>query len=247
MRVVAWNIRAGGGRRVEGIHAQLRRWRPDVLVLSEFRATAPSRELAARLAADGWRWQRATVSAAAPARNGLLIAARAPLRRAALRGATPPADRWLSVRAHPGPGDGISLGAMHVPNRASGRKAMFHDAVLAVARRWRPGPALLIGDTNSGRIGVDEEAPAFDRREDGWMAALAAAGWRDAYRALHGDRRAYTWYSPNAGNGFRLDQAFCNAALLPRLRAVRHVWGRVERDARRDALSDHAALVVDLR
>jgi len=53
MRIVAWNIRAGGGRRVDAIARQLHRWAPDVVALSEFRATAPSLALAARLAADG--------------------------------------------------------------------------------------------------------------------------------------------------------------------------------------------------
>jgi exonuclease III len=50
MRIISWNIRAGGGRRVAGIAAQLQRWRPDVVALQEFRGTAPSRELARRLA-----------------------------------------------------------------------------------------------------------------------------------------------------------------------------------------------------
>ena len=42
-----------------------------------------------------------------------------------------------------------------------------------------------------------------------------------------------------------LDQAFVNRAMIDRLRAVKHVWGMDNNDARRDALSDHAALIVD--
>ena len=63
-----------------------------------------------------------------------------------------------------------------------------------------------------------------------------------------GLERAYTWYSPNGGNGFRIDQAFANRALQPRLRSAWHEWGAVLRGRRprRDALSDHAALLVDL-
>jgi len=53
------------------------------------------------------------------------------------------------------------VGAMHVPNRLSGRKCVFHDAVLACASRWRPSPAVLVGDTNSGRRGIDEETAVF--------------------------------------------------------------------------------------
>ena len=144
--------------------------------------------------------------------------------------------RWLLARVDaPRP---FSLGAMHVPNRVSGRKWPFLDAVLAVAERWRDGPALFVGDTNSGRPGIDEESPAFNAREGGWIDGLERAGWRDAFRHLRGPARAYTWYSPNGRNGFRIDQAFVNPELLPRLARVRHAWGRRP--------SDHAALVVDL-
>lgn len=242
-RLIAWNIRAGGGRRVDAILAQLRRWAPDVVTLSEFRGTEPSLALARGLATQGLPHQLCSAQPKRPHVNALIVASRWPLRR--IRMSCAPADcRWLlaSVDA-PAP---FAVGAMHVPNRVSGLKYPFLDAVLEVARRWRRGPALLAGDTNSGRRGIDEEAPAFNLREEHWIDALAACGWTDAYRALAGRRRAYTWYSPNGRNGFRIDQAFLNAPLMRRVREARYVWGRVVRGARQDAISDHAALVVDL-
>jgi exonuclease III len=136
---------------------------------------------------------------------------------------------------------------MHVPNRVSGRKWPFLDAVLGIAESWRRGPALLLGDTNSGRRGIDEESRAFNAREEAWIDGLERAGWRDAFRHLRGAERAYTWYSPNGGNGFRIDQAFVNAGLLPSLSATRHDWGRRGAIAgRRAGLSDHAALLLDI-
>jgi hypothetical protein len=125
-----------------------------------------------------------------------------------------------------------------------GSKYLYLDGVLRSARRAWAGPALFLGDTNSGRIGLDEQVPAFNRQEDGWIRDLEDAGWIDAFRQLHGRKRAYTWYSPNGGNGFRLDQAFVNAALRPRLEGCRYAWGRAGRDPR--AVSDHAAIVLDL-
>jgi exonuclease III len=244
MRIVAWNIRAGGGRRVATLTRQLQRWTPDVVALSEFRATGPSRALAAALAAGGLPHQVTTANRARPQANALLVAARWPLRRIHLHAAPSEAGRWLvAAVAAPLP---LVLGAMHVPNRASGRKYPFLDAVLACARRWRHGPALLVGDTNSGRRGLDEQVPAFNAREEGWIDALADCGWLDAFRHVRADARAYTWYSPNGRNGFRIDQAFVNAALLAHLTAVEYVWGRPARRGRRDTLSDHAALLVDL-
>jgi exonuclease III len=244
MRVVAWNIRAGGGRRVGRIARQLGRWAPDVVALSEYRATPPSARLATSLARHGLVHQLTTADSRAPGRNALLVAARWPLRRVQLGAAPRDPARWLvTVVESPVP---LVLGAMHVPNRVTHRKYPFLDAVLLCAQRWRRGPALFVGDTNSGRRSIDEEVPAFNAREEGWIDALAACGWHDAFRHLRADARAYTWYSPNGRNGFRIDQAFVNAALLAHLKDAAYVWGGASRRSRRDALSDHAALLVDL-
>lgn len=244
MRIVAWNIRAGGGRRARAIARRLARWAPDVVALSEFRATVPSRALATTLAARGLPHQLTTADSRRPATNALLLAARWPLRRLRLRGAPTEPGRWLAAAV--GAPCTLVVGAMHVPNRASGRKDRFLDAVLACARGTRLGPALLVGDTNSGRRAIDEQAPAFGAREEGWIDALAGCGWVDAFRHLRGDARAYTWYSPNGGHGFRIDQAFVNAPLLECLQVATYVWAGAPRRRRRDGLSDHAALLVDL-
>ena len=245
LRVVSWNIRAGGGRRVDLIAGHIERWRADVVALSEFRGTPPSRLLKELLEQQGLGFQLSTAEGRLPSSNRLLLASRWPLRLIRLRNAPSEPGRWcLAQVSAPRP---FALGAMHVPNRVSGRKYPFHTSVLNAIGSWRRGPALLVGDTNSGRIGVDEEVPCFGKLEDGWLCALEDASWRDAFRHLHGDQREYTWYSPNGRNGFRLDQAFVNRHLLPRLIAARYEWASsADRQERRDTVSDHAALLVDL-
>jgi exonuclease III len=245
VRIVGWNIRAGGGRRAQALAAQLARWAPDVVVLCEFRGTPPSATLANALAAMNLPHQLCTADSAQPAANCLLVASRWPLRRIRQRRAPREPGRWLLADvAAPQP---FTLGAMHVPNRHTGRKWDFLDSVVSVVERWQGGPALILGDTNSGRPSLDEEVPAFNAREEGWIEALERASWRDAFRHLRGEERAYTWYSPNGGNGFRLDQAFLNPGLLARLTAARYEWGRWRPGkVRTTALSDHAALLVDL-
>jgi len=245
IRLVAWNIRAGGGRRVEGIADQLERWGADIAALSEFRASPPSARLTACLAEAGLEYRLTTADPALPNVNRLLLASRWPLRAIRLR-QPPDHGRWLLARV--GVERPFALGAMHVPNRSTGLKYPYFDAVVDFVKRWRGGPALLVGDTNSGLIGVDEQAPAFNAREDGWVHALGSAGWTDAYRHRHGDIVGYTWYSPNGGNGFRLDEAFINRALLPRLLEIRHAWGVLDGgvESPRHVLSDHAAVLVTL-
>jgi exonuclease III len=242
--MVSWNIRAGGGVRAEKIASQIRRWRPDIVALMEFRDTPPSRWLAETLSEQGLMHQRTTADAANPAVNSLLLASRWPLRRVGVTLAPDNARRWLLAKVYaPEP---FSMGVMHIPNRNTGMKFPYLDSALNVARRWSGGPALLIGDTNSGQIDLDEEVPCFGPPEDGWLTALHEANWRDAYRLLHGEARAYTWYSPNKGNGFRLDQAFLNRGMTSRLHKTRYEWGVDEsRIDTRTALSDHSALILD--
>jgi exonuclease III len=245
IRVVAWNIRAGGGKRIGRIAAQIDKWEADVVGLCEFRATPPSRWLQEALAQRGLFYQITTADPEQPSANRLLVASRWPIGRIPLSASPRPTQLWLPALVQaPQP---FVLGALYIPMAAfSGRqKYAFHRAILRIARRWDYGPALITGDTNTGRIGIDEQSHAFSKESDDWMVGMERAGWRDAFRTLHGDQRTYTWYSPNAGNGFRLDQAFVNAELIPRLIAARYEWAATL-DGRRDAVSDHAALLIDL-
>jgi exonuclease III len=243
VRIIGWNIRAGGGVRAEAIVRQLVQWQPDVVALSEFRATAPSQAIACALAAAGLCHQRTTVDRDQPAINALLVASRWPLRRVSLRTAPDNPHRWLHVNV--AARTPFALMAMHIPNRTTGMKYPFMNSIVELIDQWRGPQALIIGDTNSGRIEIDEESPAFNRTEDSWLRTLDERGWRDGFRWLHGDTRQYTWYSPNGRNGFRLDQAFIHPRLTPRLQSLQHCWGGYNGSGRFDALSDHAALLVD--
>ena len=250
MRIVGWNIRAGGGKRIEGIFEQLVRWQPDVVALSEFRGTPASQTLAQQLEAFGLSHQLMNISKTKLATNGLLVASRFPIESQILQFAPQEPYRWLLVQVkakRP-----FHLGAMHIPNSVTGKKKPYHQAVAKLAKRWALGAGILIGDTNSGMPHIDEESRAFTKQEQGWLESLAAADWVDLFRHHHGEKRAYTWYSPNKGNGFRLDQAFANPLLLPDVVDCWYEWGRLEKGEdngryRRDILSDHAAIIVDIR
>ena len=242
--VVAWNIRAGGGRRMGEIADQIRTWGADVVALSEFRATPPSTRLRAALRDDGLIHQISTADPSNPCANRLLLASRWPLKGIDLHLAPTEAGKWIFARV--GSERPFAIGAMHIPNMVTGRKYAYHESVLDIVYGWGRRPAMLLGDTNSGRIGLDEESRVFGPREEYWMSALNREGWGDAFRELYPESRTYTWYSPNRGNGFRIDQAFLNRQLRPRLSDARYAWGKSTQSDRREALSDHAALIVDL-
>ena len=240
-RIVSWNIRAGGGRRAEEIADAILSLAPDIAVLQEFRDTPPSAALRTRLVDAGMLYSWSTATPVTPAANGLLIASRLPGRAVIPRSRAAEPLRWKAVQI----GE-LRLVAVHVPNEHTGRKWPFLESLLGLARAWRRYDAVIIGDTNSGRPAIDEESPVFGPRYTGWFDRLDALGWRDAFRHLHPERREFTWYSPNGGNGFRLDEAFVSPRRVGPLRHVEHRWMQgLTVPERRDALSDHAALIVD--
>lgn len=241
-RLIAWNIRAGGGKRAELIGEALAQMSPDVVVLSEFRSGVPSQRVASALTKAGLPYQLNALTEVKANTNAVMIASRGPLKRIGLRTAPEEPGRWLMARDVE---QRLAIGAIHIPNQHTGRKPGYHDALVGLAERWRGKPALLVGDTNSGRIGIDEETPVFNKRTDGWFDRLEACGWRDGFRHLYGDRREYTWYS-HRNNGFRLDQVFVSPVLERHLKSISHIWPpHPEHPGRRDGLSDHAALVAD--
>ena len=232
----------GGGRRAPTIVEYVRSGRPDIFILTEFRGTPPSREIASRIEELGFRHQLNTTSESQPAKNALLLASRWPLMRIHWRRPPEPEERRLlaHIRA-PKP---ITIAAVHVPNRVSGIKYPFLDALCDLTRRWRGGGALMAGDFNTGRIGEDETREMLQQaRRRFYDGTMSEAGWADAYRSVHGPKRAYTWRAPGGGGSFRLDHAFINRSARNRLLDARIDWP----PGNPKPPSDHAALWITLK
>ncbi|MEM7800241.1 MAG: endonuclease/exonuclease/phosphatase family protein [Chloroflexota bacterium] len=247
LRLVSWNIRSGGGKRIEGIFGQLLKWQPDIIGLSEFRGTPASQWVAQALHAAGYPHQYSTVNLDKLAVNSLLLASRFPFELVTLPDMPTIKERWLLARINCNPA--ITIGVMHVPNYTTPkRKYPFLDALLKMTKAWKQGPAILMGDTNCGKRGVDEEKrspPKFQREHD-FIVGIETNGWLDVFRHRHGDRREYTWYS-HRNNGFRLDYAFGSPHFHGAIIEVQHKWGISKTEPeRREGLSDHAALVIDV-
>lgn len=261
MRVVAWNLRHGGGsRRMASISLALLDHAPDLVVLSEFRRTTGG-QIAGVLADKGLKHQATTDPP--KGRNGLLVASRWPLEAARhtanllSRGAAPfpgglveegdempaiLAQRWLDLRIAQ---INLELVALHAPHddpfqagRVSTARAVFFQALVAAARRGSDRPSLLVGDFNAGRHGVDEEGATFSLTST--LGTIASLGYVDAWRHLNPDAREYTWFS-HVGSGFRIDHALLSKVLAPRLR--RCWYSHAERES---GLSDHSVLLADL-
>jgi len=239
-RVVSWNIRHGGGERLGPIFRALVGHAPDVIVLTEYRSS-PSAPLLERLAAAGW--PHVVTSHPAPRRNGVAVLSRELLITRRPPRSIPP-DRWVEVEV---PAYALALAAVYAPVR--GRDVSNKDAywrgVLEAAAMRRHTAFLFVGDWNTGApIGdAEPEGRGFSCCEH--FAAMREHGFVDAWRLLHPHQRTFSWSSRRGGadlRGFRIDHAFISKALRDRL--VSCEYSEVERCA---AVSDHAALLLDLR
>src|SRR5262249_54283081 len=151
--------------------------------------------------------------------NGVLFAAKRPF---AFRCATPPgaANGALLVADF----DQLRMMAAYFPQKKL--KAPFFQFCMDEAAASHSIPFLLLGDLNTGRNDVANEANGarFDCVDQFKTLPLV-----DLWRAEHGDTaQEWSWYSrlspKRRSNGFRIDHAFANAAFRQRFPDTRCIY-----------------------
>jgi exodeoxyribonuclease-3 len=238
LRLLSWNILAGGGRRCGPILDALRRHDADVITLQETVATRAA-DLCHALGREGYAQQCAAPRG--PRERGLCVLARCPLGRV---DESPPHAAgyprgWLEVDLLPYQ---VRLAAVYGPPEGPAIPA-FWNAAAAWLQCRAERPFIMLGDFNAGASGVDAEGYRF--KAGGAFASLAAIGLVDLWRREHGDAREYTWFSHRSGRrsgrGFRIDHAVSSPSLAKRV-----IGCRYDHEVRRRGWSDHSLLVVDL-
>ena len=230
MRLLAWNIRQGGGSRLAGIMDAITRHDADVLILSEYRGGDSAERLRAALKVSGYRYVSRLVPP--PRCTGVLIAAR---RRFVERGPVCASveEPWRLLDVDLGV---LRLTGVYMPNLQ--KKVPYWQSLVDVFATRVSGDALAIGDFNTCRAFVDEPG-AIDTTAH-FMDSMDAIGFRDLWRHRYPDGREFSWYS-HRGNGFRIDHAFLSPSLAARAGAIRY-----SHDERRAGVSDHSILLLDL-
>jgi exodeoxyribonuclease-3 len=230
VRLLAWNIRQGGGSRLPAIAEALARHEADVLVLSEYRGGDSALRLREMLTKFGY--PHSTTVLPPTGKSGVLVAARRRLRaHAALSDTLPEPYRLVHVEIGK-----LSLCAVYMPNLMA--KVPYWEAVVANLAARVDGHALAIGDFNTCRAYVDEPG-AIDRCAF-FMDRVAELGFCDLWRQRYPEGREFSWYS-HRGNGFRIDHAFLSPSLARRAGPIRY-----SHDERLSGLSDHSPLILDL-
>jgi exonuclease III len=230
VRLLAWNIRQGGGARLPAIAEALARHEADVLVISEYRGGDSALRLREMLERLGY--PHATSLRPPAGKSGVLVAARRRFRaHAALSDTLPEPYRLIGVDL-----GGLALCGVYMPNLLA--KVPYWEALIGWLGTKAGEKILAIGDFNTCRAYVDEPG-AIDRCAH-FMDRVAEIGFCDLWRHRYPEGREFSWYS-HRGNGFRIDHAFLSPALARRAGPVR--YSHAERLA---GLSDHSPLIVDL-
>ncbi len=230
MKVVSWNIRQGGGWRVEAICDRLGALDADVHVLTEFRENRAGEAIRRYLKNCGHCHQYSGCDD--PRINTVFVSTRDDSIRLDEHGLSDDLlNRVVSVAVN-----GVKVIGVYFPlGRA---KVPLFQYLISLLDHELHTPVMIIGDFNTGKHGLDEVGKTFIAST--CLDDLERKGWRDLWRSVHGNRRQYSWWSTR-GNGFRIDHAFGSRPLAQRIASIDYVD-----EPRIEGLSDHSLLVVQL-
>ena len=249
MRLVALNIRSGGNAAtIPQIVRRVRVLDAETVVLSEYRDTRAGALVRAELDRIGLGFQAFT-----PANhgNGVLIASTE--RFEAL-----PNPFGLPEDEYPNAillamFERFSAYGVYLPGQD--RKRPHLRCLIAAAKRHNDAgdAAMCVGDLNSGRNESDIEINVRSGRLRDAFSTADLYGelereWTEAWLHLHPNEHEFSWYpfrrNPNdiSHAGWRIDKALLSPKLLGSLGAAEY-----DHSFRTDGVSDHSALLIDLK
>jgi len=232
VRILAWNLRHGGGNtRTPEQALFINSQAPDIVVLSEYREGRGS-QLRAMLADEGLTYVLSPK--APPTRNRVAMLSRwpiVPLREEAWQ------PRLLCALI---PSIDTTLIAAHVPDESDEtRRAATWQGVVGLAREFAGGNALVAGDFNTARTGID--AQRSGQTCERWMGELATAGFRDCM-VEHARRTceplAPSWFGP-LGERARIDGIWASSTLFHQFESASQDTSCIT-----NRLSDHTSILA---
>jgi len=152
---------------------------------------------------------------------------------------------------------GLSVASLYVPSGTSGparqevKEGFLNRFLGTLARMKNEGhPFIICGDYNIAHLDIDVFSPkscanttGFLPQERAWFDdVVEQVGWVDAFRAVNGEKRQFTWWSGWKGAwennlGWRIDYQLITPDLAKTVRAA-----SIYKDER---FSDHAPVTID--
>lgn len=224
-KILSWNIRQGGGKRVLGILKAIIEQKADVVILSEFHNNQQGIILRTKLLASGYLYQVATGAKASE--NSVLIVSKFPCDGKLF----PEAENFphgIAMAGFPA----FNVYGLYLPHK---KKHTLFDLMLNEIDKGTS--AIFAGDFNTGKNYVDQKGNSFWYTDQ--LEKMEKKGYLDAFRYLHKDKREYSWYS-HQGNGYRYDHTYVHESIAPLIKACYYLH-----EHRENKLSDHAPMMLE--
>lgn len=228
LKLLSWNIQAGGGTRSRSIVNAVGKEKAAIVILSEYRNNDAGVRLRDLLLKAGYRHQ--AVTQARSNDNSVIIASIMPF-SAELHAGSDPSYGHNIISAH---FDAFSIMGVYLPHK---KKHVLFPAIKKIVSS-ADRPYIIAGDYNSGFNYIDQLGKSFWYTDE--LASWAEAGYEDAFRLVNQDAKEYSWYS-HQGNGFRYDHTYIHESLKPILKDCYYLH-----KVRADKLSDHSAMILEV-
>jgi exodeoxyribonuclease-3 len=233
MKLVSWNIRQGGGSRLDRIQEVIRHHQPDILVLPEFRNNPAGSTLREWLSEYGLVHQAAGKTAQ-PKDNTVLLASKLTFIESTFPELGEHQHRCVGGRFGK-----LTVLAWYFATMER-KRPLFHF-LRGLPKDYLRRETLIMGDLNTGCRYWDEGRMDLSLVEE--FGALLGCGWTDVWRQANPGVREWTWVEPWGRHvGYRLDHALVSPPLLSRVENVH--YSHAEREAN---ISDHSAVVLSLK
>jgi exonuclease III len=236
VKLLSWNILAGGGRRAGPIVKTIVGHAPDIVTLQEFRRGSAENEIVSGLKTAGLKFIH--IPETKGKENTILIASKYGFDAGPFL--PEPNDPLHMLEAYfsaEALGFELSLIAVHFPQKKA--QIPLFGALKSDSKSLLKTDALIIGDMNCGIPYIDSDSKTFLATQ--YYQDLLQAGWVDAWRSRHIDAREFSWMSARTGNRFRYDQILASPKMDVRIQAVAYDhYPRLEKH------SDHSLIIVDM-
>ena len=227
LKILSWNIRQGGGSRIQKIASKIIESKAQIVILSEFRNNKSGNSLISDLRRNGYKSFQS--SALATNENGVLICSQMPF--------TPLCqdyqDLEFSENVQIADFGSIIVIGVYLPHKK--KHTLFNILKSYCASNI---PVVIAGDFNTGINKVDQAGTSFWYEDD--FKKLLKSGFVDCYRYLHGEVKEYSWYS-HQGNGYRYDHTLISQMISSMIISCDYIHGWREK-----GLSDHSPMLLEI-
>ena len=228
--IITWNLRHGGGNRVEKIIDTLQQHsNATTIVLTEFRNNDNAPKMQTALADLGFIHQYTTTADAK--KNSVLIASKEKYSSKTFPELGDHSQRVIKVS-----NNDYSLYGCYFPGNDD-KKYVF-DFLLKEIKSNPTEKIIITGDINTGKHFIDEKGATFFHAD--YLDKIENENLYDAWRHIHNDKKEFTWYS-NVGIGFRIDHFFVHNDLKEKVKSCDYIH-----DYREQKITDHSMMTLEL-